>query len=179
MSQQEQASSNQPVTPSYLFPPCPTTSHFGGTTPNSYPYDAQTLAYYNAYYNQVAAAQAVAGQYAVSPVTTLNVPVNSSSSSSQAVPPVADDSKKSQASDDDDDPTVDRSQKTTNIKNILPVHGNEKTMNLNPMLLKNIQQSLYFKTTLYGLKTVNEVIDEIWSNVRHMEPWERGSRNVS
>jgi hypothetical protein len=147
-------------------------------TTNPYPYDAQTLAYYNAYYNQVAAAQAVAGQYAVSPVTAVNVPVNSSSSSSsQAVPPVAGDSKKSLTSDDDDDPTVDRSQK--NSKNILPVHGNEKTMNLNPMLLKNIQQSLYFRTTLYGLKTVNEVIDEIWSNVRHMEPWERGSRNVS
>lgn len=82
--------------------------------------------------------------------------------------------------DDDGDPTIDRgSSGHQNKRNVLSIHGNEKTMNLNTLLLTNIQQSQYFRSTLYGIKTVQELLDEIWNNVRHMEPWERGSRNVS
>ena len=63
--------------------------------------------------------------------------------------------------------------------NQLPVWGNEKTMNLNNMILANIQGSPYFKVTLYKLKTYHQVIDEIYYNVAHLEPWERGSRKVT
>lgn len=76
----------------------------------------------------------------------------------------------------DDDPTVDRNY--GRAAGTLPIFGNEKTMNLNPLLLTNIQQSPYFRTTLYSLKNVNELLDEIWNSVKHMEPWERGSRKV-
>lgn len=62
--------------------------------------------------------------------------------------------------------------------NHLPVWGNDKTMNLNTMILTNIQGSAYFKVTLYKLKTYHQVIDEIYFNVAHLEPWERGSRKV-
>lgn len=52
-------------------------------------------------------------------------------------------------------------------------------MNLNPLILTNIQSSSYFKVTLFKLKTYHEVIDEIYYQVKHLEPWERGSRKTS
>lgn len=49
--------------------------------------------------------------------------------------------------------------------NILPLWGNEKTMNLNPMILTNVLSSPYFKVQLYELKTYHEVVDEIYFKV--------------
>lgn len=63
--------------------------------------------------------------------------------------------------------------------NVLPIHGNEKTMNLNSMILANIQASPYFKVQLYELKTYHQVIDEIYTRVGHLEPWEKGSRKTA
>lgn len=63
--------------------------------------------------------------------------------------------------------------------NSLPLWGNEKTMNLNNLILTNILSSHYFKVNLYQLKTYHEVIDEIYFNVTHLEPWEKGSRKTS
>lgn len=60
--------------------------------------------------------------------------------------------------------------------NSLPLWGNEKTMNMNHLILTNIQSSHYFKVNLYELKTYHEVIDEIYYKVSHLEPWEKGSR---
>lgn len=36
----------------------------------------------------------------------------------------------------------------------------------------------FLEQTLYTKKTWTEVIDEIWYNVKHLEPWEPGSRKV-
>ncbi|KAK9403999.1 pre-mRNA-splicing factor 38B [Crotalus adamanteus] len=63
--------------------------------------------------------------------------------------------------------------------NALPLWGNEKTMNLNPMILTNILSSPYFKVQLYELKTYHEVVDEIFFKVTHVEPWEKGSRKTA
>lgn len=63
--------------------------------------------------------------------------------------------------------------------NILPLWGNDRTMNLNPLILTNIQSSHYFKVNLYELKTYHEVIDEIYYKVAHLEPWEKGSRKTA
>merc|ERR1711972_1169448 len=54
-----------------------------------------------------------------------------------------------------------------------------KTMNLNTLILTNIQSSVYFKVNLYQLKSYHEVIDEIYYNITHLEPWEKGSRKTS
>lgn len=64
-------------------------------------------------------------------------------------------------------------------QNPLPIHGNDKTMNLNSLILTNIQSSPYFKVNLYELKTYHEVIDEIYYKVDHLEPWEKGSRKTA
>lgn len=63
--------------------------------------------------------------------------------------------------------------------NTLPIYGNEKTMNLNQMILTNIQSSPYFKVNLFELKTYHEVVDEIYYKVNHLEPWEKGSRKTA
>ncbi|GJQ74859.1 hypothetical protein Trydic_g21695 [Trypoxylus dichotomus] len=63
--------------------------------------------------------------------------------------------------------------------NVLQLWGNERTMNLNPLILTNIQSSHYFKVNLYELKTYHEVVDEIYYKVTHLEPWEKGSRRTS
>ena len=44
--------------------------------------------------------------------------------------------------------------------------GNDKTMNLNTLILTNIQSSPYFKVQLFELKTFHEVVDEIYYRVR-------------
>ncbi|KAK3588654.1 hypothetical protein CHS0354_033498 [Potamilus streckersoni] len=63
--------------------------------------------------------------------------------------------------------------------NPLSCWGNDKTMNLNTLILTNIQSSPYFKVNLYELKTYHEVIDEIYYKVNHLEPWEKGSRKTA
>ena len=79
--------------------------------------------------------------------------------------------------DDDDDPTI--AKKNPNKQsNTLTYHCNEK-MGLNLLIYTNIQQSPYFKNNLFQLKTYHEVIDEIYYSVKHLEPWEKGSRKVS
>ncbi|XP_011869333.1 PREDICTED: pre-mRNA-splicing factor 38B isoform X3 [Vollenhovia emeryi] len=70
-------------------------------------------------------------------------------------------------------------QKECKKSNVLPLWGNERTMNLNPLILTNIQSSHYFKVNLYELKTYHEVIDEIYYKVSHLEPWEKGSRKTA
>lgn len=60
--------------------------------------------------------------------------------------------------------------------NVLPLWGNEKTMNLNPMILTNILSSPYFKVQLYELKTYHEVVDEIYFKVRSVWTWEVGTK---
>ncbi|XP_006822275.1 uncharacterized protein LOC100374846 isoform X1 [Saccoglossus kowalevskii] len=72
-----------------------------------------------------------------------------------------------------------KQKKVEKKNNSLPLWGNEKTMNLNPLILTNIQSSPYFKNELFKLKTYHEVIDEIYYKVGHLEPWEKGSRQTA
>lgn len=81
-----------------------------------------------------------------------------------------------QEESDDDDPTIWNS---TNNKNVLAFHGNERTMNINPLILTNVQGSPYFKVELFALKTFHEVVDQIYYKVDHLEPWATGSRKTA
>ena len=169
--------------------PAAAISQLYAASSGSVPYDANTLAYYNAYYaqySQYLAAMSMAGTGAWpvtgAPAAPLVYPCQPLPLQHQQAWPTA--AAVSEAAsgaggedeDGDDETAVDgNSQK----RNVLPVHGNEKTMNLNSLILTNIQQSNYFRNTLYSIKTFNELIDEIWENVKHCEPWERASRKVS
>uniref|UniRef100_A0A0A9Y4E3 Pre-mRNA-splicing factor 38 n=1 Tax=Lygus hesperus TaxID=30085 RepID=A0A0A9Y4E3_LYGHE len=86
---------------------------------------------------------------------------------------------KSQYDEGDEEDEPKPSNPTTKKSNVLPLWGNERTMNMNPLILTNIQSSHYFKVNLYELKTYHEVIDEIYYKVAHLEPWEKGSRKTA
>ena len=58
-------------------------------------------------------------------------------------------------------------EKSAKKSNVLPHWGNERTMNLNNMVLTNVLQSPYFKNHLFQLKTYHEVVDEIYYKVRN------------
>ncbi|CAG0915818.1 unnamed protein product [Notodromas monacha] len=70
-------------------------------------------------------------------------------------------------------------QSKPKLSNVLPFHGNPTTMNLNALILNNIQSSHYFKVDLYSKKTYHEVILEMYHHVKHLEPWEKGSRKTA
>jgi len=83
---------------------------------------------------------------------------------------------------DEDDPTVYQGntwnwKATSKLK--LQFYGNERTMNLNPLILANVQGSPYFKNELFEMRTFHEVVDEIYYKVDHLEPWAAGSRKTA
>jgi pre-mRNA-splicing factor 38B len=63
--------------------------------------------------------------------------------------------------------------------NVLAIWGNKNSMNMNSLVLSNIISSQYFKNNLYEKTTYHEIVDEIYYQVKHLEPWERGSRKTS
>jgi len=73
----------------------------------------------------------------------------------------------------------DEENQGANKNNRVPFHGNDKTMNMNQLILANVVNSPYFKTSLWTMKTFHEVIDEIYYKVDHLEPWERGTRKTA
>jgi len=81
--------------------------------------------------------------------------------------------------DDDDDPTILGSKASLNKGPPVPIWGNAGTMNINPLIVGNIQGSPYFKVQLMDCRTYQEVVDQIYYKVEHLEPWERGTRKTS
>jgi pre-mRNA-splicing factor 38B len=69
--------------------------------------------------------------------------------------------------------------RTSRKSNTLPLHGSEKTMNLNSMVLTNVLNSVYFKNVLVQFGSYHEIVDEIYNHVYHLEPWEKGSRKLA
>uniref|UniRef100_A0A5S6R3E6 Pre-mRNA-splicing factor 38 n=1 Tax=Trichuris muris TaxID=70415 RepID=A0A5S6R3E6_TRIMR len=69
--------------------------------------------------------------------------------------------------------------KSGSKQNTLAFWGNKQTMNLNHLVYENIMISPYFKNTLSQVVTYHEMLDEIYYNVDHLEPWERGTRKTT
>lgn len=63
-------------------------------------------------------------------------------------------------------------------KNLVPLWGNLNTFNLNSVLLQNITKSPYFyKKCLQELSDWTSVVDEIYYEVKHLEPWNGGKKH--
>ncbi|KYQ89726.1 putative U4/U6.U5 small nuclear ribonucleoparticle-associated protein [Tieghemostelium lacteum] len=60
----------------------------------------------------------------------------------------------------------------------LEIHGNDKTMNLDQVLLNSIQSSLYFKQ-LGSVRTFSDVVDEIYNNVEYLAPYIPNTKSPS
>lgn len=130
--------------------------------------------YYSNAYATAYAQQQYAGYYQANPGSANAIGSTLYQNAAQAE---EDDEEECDEEEDDEDPTVVK-KKSGKQSNILTYHCNEK-MGLNPLIYTNIQQSPYFKNNLFQLKTYHEVIDEIYYSVKHLEPWEKGSRKVS
>eukprot|EP00803_Ostreobium_quekettii_P010625 evm.model.scf_3618.1 EVM.evm.TU.scf_3618.1 scf_3618:3127-5458(-) len=54
-------------------------------------------------------------------------------------------------------------------------HGNKTTFNMENVLRQNIINSEYFRDTCMKLGSWEEIVDEIYYNVDHVEPWMSGN----
>ncbi|CAI2354304.1 unnamed protein product [Caenorhabditis sp. 36 PRJEB53466] len=62
--------------------------------------------------------------------------------------------------------------------NILPIWGNQVTMNLNTLVLENIRESYYYKNNLVEIDSFQTLVEQIFYQVKHLEPWEKGTRRL-
>lgn len=59
-------------------------------------------------------------------------------------------------------------------RGLIPLTGPDDTFNLHPMLLQNVWKSPYFQRCCEKLTDWNTLVDEIYYEVKHMEPWTAG-----
>ena len=58
---------------------------------------------------------------------------------------------------------------------VMEQHGNKSTYNIETVLRKNIVDSEYWRNTCAKLQTWEEVVDQIFYDVIHVEPWMSGN----
>ncbi|CAM9395331.1 unnamed protein product [Chrysoparadoxa australica] len=59
----------------------------------------------------------------------------------------------------------------------LPMHGNNRTYNLNSLLAANIVNSEYFRS-LVPMTTYQEIVDEVYTRCSHCAPWATGTSRI-
>lgn len=64
-------------------------------------------------------------------------------------------------------------------KEIKKLHNKKKETEKEKQKLPANFDACFLAVHLFKLKTYHEVVDEIYYQVKHMEPWERGSRKTS
>ena len=57
----------------------------------------------------------------------------------------------------------------------MEVHGSQATFNVESVLKKNIVDSEYYRATCMKMVTWDEIVDEIYNTVDHVEPWMSGN----
>lgn len=65
--------------------------------------------------------------------------------------------------------------KNNRARNVLPLWGPDDSFHLNPMLLQNTINSNYFQKCCRDLTDWNAVIDEIYYQVKYVEPFQPGA----
>ena len=69
---------------------------------------------------------------------------------------------------------IEEGRRNSHLKNIIPLVGPDDTFNIHPMLLSAIGKSPYFMKCCEKLMDWNMAVDEIYYEVKHMEPWTAG-----
>jgi pre-mRNA-splicing factor 38B len=57
----------------------------------------------------------------------------------------------------------------------MEIHGSKETFNVENVLRQNIVNSDYYRNTCMQLTCWEEIIDEIYESVQHVEPWMSGN----
>lgn len=73
---------------------------------------------------------------------------------------------------------IEEGRRRSHLKNVIPLAGPDDAFNIHPMLLQNIAKSPYFQKCCDKLTDWNMVVDEIYYEVKHMEPWTAGECTV-
>lgn len=66
-------------------------------------------------------------------------------------------------------------KKRNRSKNLLPLWGPDDSFHFNPMLLEKIIKSPYFQKCCQDLTDWNALVDEVYYQVKHLEPWALGT----
>lgn len=66
----------------------------------------------------------------------------------------------------------------TRQKNLLQLWGPDDSFHFNPMLLQNIIQSNYFQKCCRDITDWNTLVDEIYYQVKHLQPWAAGKFTI-
>jgi pre-mRNA-splicing factor 38B len=67
---------------------------------------------------------------------------------------------------------VEQGRQRQRSKGILPLWGPEDSFHLNPLLLQNLVQSPYFQKCCQELNDWNAVVDDIYYQVQHLQPFQ-------
>ena len=70
---------------------------------------------------------------------------------------------------------IEEGRKNNHLKGVIPLSCPDDTFNIHPMLLTNISKSPYFQKCCEKLMDWNTLVDEIYYEVKHMEPWTAGT----
>jgi pre-mRNA-splicing factor 38B len=69
---------------------------------------------------------------------------------------------------------IEEGRNNNHLRGIIPLSGPDDTYNLHPMLLRNLIESSYFQRCCEKLTDWNSLVDEIYYEVKHLEPWTAG-----
>ena len=69
---------------------------------------------------------------------------------------------------------IEEGRSNNHLRGVIPLHCPDDTFHIHPMLLHNISASPYFQKCCEKLTDWNMVVDEIYYEVKHMEPWTAG-----
>lgn len=70
---------------------------------------------------------------------------------------------------------VEEGRRNAHLRGVIPLVGPDDTFNLHPMLLQNVSKSPYFLRCCDKLTDWNTLVDEIYYDCKHMEPWTAGA----
>lgn len=69
---------------------------------------------------------------------------------------------------------VEEGRQNSHLRGIIPLSCPDDTFNMHPMLLQNIAKSPYFHKCVDTLTDWNGLVDEIYYEVKHLEPFTAG-----
>lgn len=70
---------------------------------------------------------------------------------------------------------IEEGRENSHLRGAIPLSCPDDTFNIHPMLLQNISKSPYFQKCCEKLTDWNTLVDEIYYEVKHMEPWTAGT----
>ena len=73
---------------------------------------------------------------------------------------------------------IEEGRRNAHLRGVIPLACPDDTFNLHPMLLQNIAKAPYFQKCCEKLGDWNALVDEIYYEAKHMEPWTAGERHA-